>query len=280
VKIGITDVVRFCLEPLQESSVAVWTASSFFSPARRCVRSATAPSSAVPAKYVSATLSAASVADCRDGVPGYEAGADGLVPRQLPDQPAKTGLSALALKRHWGRLPDRCSSTTSSRRWPRAKRTTSSQPGPGDAAYLGGERSGGQGRRGSENKIPFVAAVSLSDDGHPLRPNSRPCPDSPSRRLHIMKTRDAPVAIFQIADWSVPHCLPIRGFTPHLCRALSLALCPVPASVRRLDRGGRLALWSAVFPCDFGACCSRGGAATGGCDRCFWTAVSDFWAAA
>ena len=34
---------------------------------------------------------------------------------------------------------------------------------------MGGERSGGKVGRGSENKVPFVAAVSLSDDGHPLR---------------------------------------------------------------------------------------------------------------
>lgn len=38
-----------------------------------------------------------------------------------------------------------------------------------DDAYLGGERSGGKSGRGSENKIPFVAAVSLSDEGRPLR---------------------------------------------------------------------------------------------------------------
>ena len=38
-----------------------------------------------------------------------------------------------------------------------------------DDAYLGGERSGGKVGRGSENKVPFVAAVSLSEDGHPLR---------------------------------------------------------------------------------------------------------------
>ena len=40
---------------------------------------------------------------------------------------------------------------------------------PIDDAYLGGELSGGKVGRGSENKVPFVAAVSLSDDGHPLR---------------------------------------------------------------------------------------------------------------
>lgn len=38
-----------------------------------------------------------------------------------------------------------------------------------DDAYLGGERSGGKAGRGSENKVPFVAAASLDDNGHPLR---------------------------------------------------------------------------------------------------------------
>ncbi len=38
-----------------------------------------------------------------------------------------------------------------------------------DDAYLGGELNGGTAGRGSENKVPFVAAVSLNSDGHPLR---------------------------------------------------------------------------------------------------------------
>ena len=38
-----------------------------------------------------------------------------------------------------------------------------------DDAYLGGERSGGKVGRGSENKVPFVVGISLSDDGQPLR---------------------------------------------------------------------------------------------------------------
>jgi hypothetical protein len=37
-----------------------------------------------------------------------------------------------------------------------------------DDAYLGGERSGGKPGRGSENKVPFVAAVSMNDVGRPL----------------------------------------------------------------------------------------------------------------
>ena len=37
-----------------------------------------------------------------------------------------------------------------------------------DDAYLGGERSGGKRGRGSENKVPFVAAVQTTDDGKPI----------------------------------------------------------------------------------------------------------------
>jgi hypothetical protein len=37
-----------------------------------------------------------------------------------------------------------------------------------DDAYLGGERHGGKAGRGSENKVPFVAAVSIDAQGHPL----------------------------------------------------------------------------------------------------------------
>ena len=37
-----------------------------------------------------------------------------------------------------------------------------------DDAYLGGEHAGGKRGRGSENKVPFVAAVSTNEDGHPM----------------------------------------------------------------------------------------------------------------
>ena len=36
-----------------------------------------------------------------------------------------------------------------------------------DDAYLGGERACGKAGRGSENKVPFVAAVSVDHRGHP-----------------------------------------------------------------------------------------------------------------
>ena len=37
-----------------------------------------------------------------------------------------------------------------------------------DDAYLGGERTGGKRGRGSENKVPFVAAVETNEKGHPI----------------------------------------------------------------------------------------------------------------
>jgi hypothetical protein len=43
-----------------------------------------------------------------------------------------------------------------------------------DDAYLGGERPSGMAGRGSENKIPIVAAVSLSEAGHPIHAKITP----------------------------------------------------------------------------------------------------------
>jgi len=92
---------------------------------------------------------------------------------------AKTGLSALALMRQLG-----VSYPTA---WlihhklmqamaEREERYVLEGQVQVDDAYLGGERSGGKVGRGSENKVPFVAAVSLSDDGHPLRIKLTPVP--------------------------------------------------------------------------------------------------------
>jgi len=38
-----------------------------------------------------------------------------------------------------------------------------------DDAYRGGELNDGTAGRGSENKVPFLAAVALDEEGHPLR---------------------------------------------------------------------------------------------------------------
>ena len=45
-----------------------------------------------------------------------------------------------------------------------------------DDAYLGGERSGGKSGRGSENKVPFVAAVQTTAEGQPQFVCLRPQP--------------------------------------------------------------------------------------------------------
>ena len=45
-----------------------------------------------------------------------------------------------------------------------------------DDAYLGGERTGGKTGRGSENKVPLVAAVQTTPDGQPVLACVRPQP--------------------------------------------------------------------------------------------------------
>ena len=85
---------------------------------------------------------------------------------------AKTGLSALALKRYLGvsyptawLIQHKLMEAMSERE---TNYTLSGQVQIDDA-YFGGELSGGKAGRGSENKVPFVAALSLDDEGHPLR---------------------------------------------------------------------------------------------------------------
>lgn len=84
---------------------------------------------------------------------------------------AKTGLSALALMRHLG-TSYRTAWLVHHKLMHAMALRDSQAPLTGmvqlDDAYLGGERPG-VGGRGSPNKVPFVAAVSTSDAGHPLR---------------------------------------------------------------------------------------------------------------
>jgi hypothetical protein len=84
---------------------------------------------------------------------------------------AKTGLAALALKRHLG-VNYRTAWLMNQKILLTMAKRDERQPLEGnvqvDDAYLGGERPG-VGGRGSKNKVPFVAAVEVSDEGHPLR---------------------------------------------------------------------------------------------------------------
>ena len=92
---------------------------------------------------------------------------------------AKTGLSALDLKRQLG-----VSYPTA---WlvqqklmqamvERDAQYTLSGDVQVDDAYLGGELAGGKAGRGSENKVPFVAAISISAEGRPLYIKMAPIP--------------------------------------------------------------------------------------------------------
>lgn len=84
---------------------------------------------------------------------------------------AKTGLSSLALMRQLG-----VSYPTAWLLQQKINRAMAEQDRTHllsgevqiDDAYLGGERRGGKAGRGSENKVPFVAAVSVNEAGHPL----------------------------------------------------------------------------------------------------------------
>jgi ISXO2-like transposase domain/Transposase zinc-ribbon domain len=84
---------------------------------------------------------------------------------------AKTGLSALALKRDLG-----VSYPTAWLLHHKINNAMAAQEAVHrldgvvqlDDAYLGGERAGGKPGRGSENKVPFVAAVSINGAGQPV----------------------------------------------------------------------------------------------------------------
>lgn len=92
---------------------------------------------------------------------------------------AKTGLSALALKRQLGvsyptawLMHHKLMQAMATRE----ERYVLDGKVQVDDAYLGGERTGGKVGRGSENKVPFVAAVSLTEDDRPLRVRLTPVP--------------------------------------------------------------------------------------------------------
>ncbi len=85
---------------------------------------------------------------------------------------AKTGISALALKRDLGVSYPTAWLLHHKINNAMARQETAHRLGGAvqlDDAYLGGERSGARPGRGSENKVPFVAAVSMNDGGQPVR---------------------------------------------------------------------------------------------------------------
>ncbi len=87
---------------------------------------------------------------------------------------AKTGLSALALMRQIG-VSYNTAWSVKQKIMQAMKERDDRKPLSGliqlDDVYWGGERRGGKPGRGSENKTPFVAAVALNEDHHPIAMN-------------------------------------------------------------------------------------------------------------
>jgi transposase-like protein len=99
---------------------------------------------------------------------------------------AKTGLSALALKRQLGVSYPTAWLLQQKLMQAMAERDagyTLSGLVQVDDAYLGGELAGGTAGRGSENKVPFVAAISLSAEGHPMYIKMAPVPGFTRRAI-------------------------------------------------------------------------------------------------
>ena len=115
-------------------------------------------------------LPVADLSHCRYLVPKHPLGVKYLFFAIYLVSQAKTGLSALDLKRQLG-----VSYPTA---WliqqklmqamvERDAQYTLSGDVQVDDACLGGELAGGKAGRGSENKVPFVAAIPLSAEGRP-----------------------------------------------------------------------------------------------------------------
>jgi transposase-like protein len=109
---------------------------------------------------------------------------------------AKTGLSALALKRQLGVSYNTAWGMKQKIRQAMKERDEQ-KPLSGviqlDDVYWGGERRGGKRGRGSANKTPFVAAVALDDKGHLI-----------SMNMNVVKG----FTLREIARWAKGHLQP------------------------------------------------------------------------
>jgi len=88
-----------------------------------------------------------------------------------------------------------------------------------DDAYLGGERTGGKVGRGCENKVPFVAAVSLDEKNHPCFVKFTPVPGFTLKALATWAKDNLAAGCLVLSDG-------LPGF-----RALTTAGCQYPVLV-------------------------------------------------
>ncbi len=109
---------------------------------------------------------------------------------------AKTGVSALSLMRQIG-VSYNTAWSMKQKIMQVMKERDDSKPLTGviqlDDAYWGGERRGGKRGRGSANKVPFVAAVSLNQAGHPVAID-----------MHVVKG----FRLNEISKWAKHHLQP------------------------------------------------------------------------
>jgi hypothetical protein len=112
---------------------------------------------------------------------------------------SKTNMAALELMRHLGvryrtacRLKHKVMQAMTERETGRERKGIVLI----DDAYLGGERNGGEAGGGSENKVPFVIAVEVSDQGHP-----RPAVMTPVSGFTLTA----------LAEWTPHHLRPDTG---------------------------------------------------------------------
>jgi transposase-like protein len=109
---------------------------------------------------------------------------------------AKTGISALALKRQVG-VSYNTAWGMKHKIMQVMKKRDDGKPLSGiiqlDDVYWGGERRGGKRGRGAANKVPLVAAVSLNEKGHPVALN-----------MNVVKG----FQLTEIARWAKHHLQP------------------------------------------------------------------------
>ena len=118
------------------------------------------------------SVSTSNVAHRRDALPKYQTTADPLVLGDLLHQPSQDRLVRIGSDALSGRQLSHGMAYTAQAHGAMSDRETHytlSGQVQVDDAYFGGELSGGKAGRGSENKVPFVAALAFDEAGHPLR---------------------------------------------------------------------------------------------------------------